>query len=78
MQTIQHYEIHDLGIQQGQYFQGFGCAFTDFDQAVVGSGDTDNEALDDALETMAQIHDIAPQALDDIRDGERYNDTTNA
>ena len=37
------------------YFQGFGVSFTDYDHAVVGVGDTEQEAFKDALDMMYQM-----------------------
>ena len=57
MQTktkITDYELLDHGIDHAQYFQGCGTAFTKFDHVVTGCGSNFAEALDDALDIVAQ------------------------
>lgn len=49
-----HFEVVDLGIDYPDYFQGFGCCHTEFSRSAVGTGDTPREALDNALEDVAQ------------------------
>ena len=51
---IEKWEVVDLGIDSPDYFQGFGVAFTEFDFCCYGMGDDPREALDDALESLAQ------------------------
>lgn len=46
----ERYEICELGIERIDYFQGFGAALTDFDAAMVGVGDSTQEAYDNLLE----------------------------
>lgn len=46
------YEVVDLGVRYPDYFQGFECSYTPFDNATYGIGDSFNEALDDALEQV--------------------------
>jgi hypothetical protein len=48
------YELIDHGIEHAQYFQGCGTAFTSFDNVVTGCGSNAAEAIDDALEALAQ------------------------
>ncbi len=48
------FEIVDHGIEGSQYFQGCGTAFTDYTDVATGIGDNYQEALDDALESLAQ------------------------
>lgn len=52
--TITDYRIVDHGIEHAQYFQGHGTAFTNWDHCVTGCGDNFAEAIEDALESMAQ------------------------
>ena len=52
--TIAEFEIVSHGIDGEQYFQGCGVAFTAFDDVATGIGDTEQEALSDALELLAQ------------------------
>jgi hypothetical protein len=51
--TITEYEIETHGIDYPDYFQGAGTSFTRFSEIATGCGDTEKEALDDALEQMA-------------------------
>lgn len=52
--AIESFEIVDHGITQPDYFQGCGTAFTDFDDVATGIGINPAEAIDDALESLAQ------------------------
>ena len=54
MKTITCFEIVDHGIDHAQYFQGCGLSRTKFTDCATGCGDNPREALDDALETLAQ------------------------
>lgn len=47
------YEVVDLGITWPDYFQGFGVAYTKYEYSTVGNGESFNEALLDALESVA-------------------------
>lgn len=53
------YEIVDLGVDYPDYFQGFGTAFSRFNNAVYGIGHTAQEAYDDAVEQVYHIDDAA-------------------
>jgi hypothetical protein len=48
------FEIVDHGIDHSQYFQGCGTSFTEYTMVATGIGDDYKEALDDALESLAQ------------------------
>jgi hypothetical protein len=52
--TIVEFELVDHGIENEQYFQGCGVACTQFEECATGIGDTPAEAIDDALECLAQ------------------------
>ena len=54
MKTINEYEIINHGICHSDYFQGCGTAFTEFIDVATGIGNSEQEALDDALEILAQ------------------------
>lgn len=54
MKRVAEFEVVDLGIDCPDYFQGFGCSFTGYDNCAVGIGCNPAEALDDCLETIAQ------------------------
>ncbi len=53
---IKDFEVVDHGIDNSQYFQGCGVAFTRYYEVVTGCGQNFQEAIDDALESMAQQH----------------------
>jgi len=48
---IEDFHVTLYGIEHEQYFQGHGVAFTD---CATGCGATEREALEDALESLAQ------------------------
>lgn len=54
MKTITVYEILDHGVDSPSYFPGCGTTFTEFADCATGIGDNPQEALEDALETLAQ------------------------
>lgn len=47
-------DVESHGVDNSQYFQGAGVAFTDFDDCATGVGNSEREALADALESLAQ------------------------
>lgn len=53
--TIADFELRDHGIEHEQYFQGCGTALTGYEDCATGCGDNPREAVDDALECLAQI-----------------------
>ena len=57
--TIGDYELIDHGIDHCQYFQGCGTSLTKFDNVTTGCGDNFAEALDFALDSIAQNHNFA-------------------
>jgi hypothetical protein len=54
MAAIASFEVHDLGEDGSQYFPGDTATFSEFEHAQTGVGDTAREALEDALESLAQ------------------------
>lgn len=50
---ITNYEVINHGVTTSSYFQGCGVCFTSFKHVQTGIGDTEKEALDDALEQIA-------------------------
>ena len=58
MNRVVNFQVDDLGIQNTQYFQGYGTAFTPFTDCCYGIGDNPREALDDCLEIIASTYDI--------------------
>lgn len=53
--TIVEFELLDHGIENSQYFQGCGTCGTDFEDVATGCGNNPAEAVDDALESLAQM-----------------------
>ena len=51
--NIAQYEIL-TSVDHSQYYQGAGTMHTDYDQVFVGVGDTEREAIEDAIELLAQ------------------------
>jgi len=54
---IKEYELIDHGNQFADYFRGCGTMGTPYDHVVTGIGIHPADAIDDALEQMAQQHD---------------------
>lgn len=54
MKQIVEYEIEDIGVDNDQYFPGRGTTYSRWDEVSVGIGDNPAEALDDALDSLAQ------------------------
>ena len=51
---IADYELVDHGIDGSQYFQGCSTVFPYYDHVVTGCGENPAEAIDDALDNLAQ------------------------
>ncbi len=51
---IAEFELVDHGIENSQYFQGCGLSHTEFEGIATGIGNDPAEAIDDALESLAQ------------------------
>jgi len=69
---IGKFEVIDHGVNGSQYFQGCGVSFTEFDHVVTGYGDNFSEALEDALEMLAQYATPNGHPTIVYRDGEQY------
>jgi len=54
MKPITDFEVIRHGVDNAQYFQGCGIAFTVFSDVSTGIGATEQEALEDALDSIAQ------------------------
>lgn len=52
--VLADFQVESLGIDSPSYFNGYGTAFSDFEYSVYGIGDTEEEALEDCMEMMAQ------------------------
>ena len=63
---ITDWDIIDHGIENSQYFQGCGTAFTNYENVVTGTGDNPQEALEDALESIATGYGLIPERLETI------------
>ena len=68
---VRDFEIVDHGIEHEQYFQGCGVSHTPFEDIATGMGDNPAEAIDDALEQIAQndvdVSDMEKRILADIK-----------
>lgn len=54
MRLITESEVQVHGIHYSDYFQGAGVCKTRFDDIATGIGSSEKEALEDALESLAQ------------------------
>jgi len=54
MKPIAEFEIVDHGIEHPDYFQGCGTSFTRFDDVATGIGECPADAIDDAIESLAE------------------------
>ena len=54
MKTIAAYEIIYHGVDWADYFPGCGLAHTEYADVATGIGNSDREALEDALDQLAQ------------------------
>lgn len=54
MKKISECQVLDHGFDHSQYFPGCGVSCTEFDDVSTGIGDTSAEALDDAIDGLAQ------------------------
>lgn len=66
MAMLKNWEIARHGIEYPDYFPGCGTCFTDFDFVDTGIGATEWEALQDALESMAQSHNYTDTEFTEI------------
>ena len=64
MKKVTEYEIVDHGIEYEQYFQGCGVSFTKFETVATGIGNSLQEALNDAVEGIAQQGYEIPNELE--------------
>jgi len=55
MKPILDFQVIDHGVTGSQFFQGCGTSFTPFEVCETGIGDTATEALDSALEQLAEV-----------------------
>ena len=54
LHAIEAFELVDHGIEHEQYFQGCGISCTEYNAIATGCGSNPAEAIDDALESLAQ------------------------
>ncbi len=66
MNKITSYEIIRHGAEHSDYFQGCGVSYTSFNHVSTGIGDTEAEAFDDALESIAQSHSFVDGEIERI------------
>lgn len=55
MKTVTEYQVLDHGVENSQSFQGCGVAYTRFEEIATGCGSSAKEAMEDALENLAQM-----------------------
>lgn len=73
MKHILEFEVIDHGIEHAQYFQGCSTYLTKWDFCVTGCGDSYLDAIDDALELLAQSDfdvdfiDEDPEVIEDMK-----------
>ncbi len=60
------FTVEYLGCEWPDYFQGYGTAFSKYDNCAYGIGNTVEEALEDCIEMFAQSSDI--DCTDDVVD----------
>jgi hypothetical protein len=75
---ILDHEVVDHGVEGESYFQGCGVAYTDFDDVATGIGDTFNDALADALESLAQSGNYDSADLDRIESEDKVSAEKNS
>lgn len=51
---VSEFRIQSHGLEHSQYFQGAGIAFSKWEDCATGIGSSEMEALDDALDSLAQ------------------------
>ncbi len=61
---IPKYEIIDHGVDHSQYFQGCGCAFTEFTNCYTGVGNNAKEAYEDAV---GMIYSVEGEKADRLK-----------
>lgn len=68
MKKAKTFRVNNLGIENSQYFQGYGVACTPYTDCAVGIGDNPAKALDDCLEQIATMgidaEDLAARILE--------------
>jgi len=75
MKRITEYEIINHGVQHSDYFQGCGTCHTEFTDVATGIGVSEREALDDALEMLAQANWDTESNADLQADFDKADDT---
>ena len=63
MTTQMEFEFQDLGVEFSDYFQGFGCAYTEYQYAFTGCGSSEMEAAEDALDAACGALHIPDDAV---------------
>lgn len=60
---IEAFEVIDHGIDYPDYFPGCGTSGTEYSESATGTGNDANEALSDALDSLAQNGWDVPDSL---------------
>ena len=58
IRTVTAYSLESHGIQHPQYWQGAGVAYTSWRECYTGTGPTEGEAADDALDVALSVETI--------------------
>ena len=63
---IKTWEIIDHGVDHSQYFPGCGVSFSDFEEAITGSGSSQKEALTDAISQLSEGYSVPQELLNKV------------
>ncbi len=63
LHKVADFRVDDFGIENSQYFQGYGVAFTPFTDCATGIGHNPREALEDCLDQIASCYDVDVEDL---------------
>lgn len=74
MKKVTKVQFIDHGIENFQFFQGCGVAYTEFENVATGIGDTYREALEDAAEQLAVMGYEGDLLSDEVLDKEAGDD----
>lgn len=69
---VTDYHITDHGVEHCQYFRGHGISCTKWEDCATGCGETPHEALEDALDCLAQNGWDVESIVNDQPDDEEH------
>lgn len=74
MKKVKQFEIINHGVEHSQYFQGCGVSLTKYDECATGTGNSYKEALNDALESLAQNEwEVSEDLEQEVKDADDHN-----